>query len=131
MTTTMPPLPTLNIGDRLIITEHSVYRRTEPLDVVVTKVGRVWVNLTTDPEKWPDRFRMRIATQDDGSQYTPRFRFWTADQMAWRERRAEQQRVINDAGIELTTRSPYRGNDDFTAALALFLTDYRIGHPAP
>lgn len=81
------PRPTadVKIGDE--ITAWPPFRN-EPFPMWVIKVGRAWI---TAEAASPGEIRFRIDTQRDADQ---RFRFKTAEQIAYDERLTEARRVL-------------------------------------
>lgn len=80
----------------------------------VTKVARVWVTIesTEDSRYRPAVWRMRLDTQDEGTQYSGlNASFLTMDQHAWTETRDWALTVLKDHGIDLRSNSPWRGRE--------------------
>lgn len=109
-----PELGTVKVGDTLYVTEPNC-RRPEPIEVIVTKVGRVWIEMSR-PEyanfSWPG-YRMRLDTQTTGSSTGSPTYFLTPDQLAWQERERAAVAYLKEQGLhhwELDTRGgPWRG----------------------
>jgi len=113
----MPELGPVKIGDTLYVRE--TYRRSsEPVEVVVTKVGRVWIEMDPKektPSAWPT-YRMRLDTQDGGrgGDYHSGY-FMSPAQLAWRDREYAAGEYLKKIGVGITWDGQYR---DRTVELA-------------
>lgn len=107
-----PELGTVKVGDTLYVIE-SYRRRPEPVETVVTKVGRVWIELNRPDQtdsRWP-LYRMRLDTQTTGSTTGSPTYFLTPDQLAWRDREIVAGEYLKELGIwthELKS-GPFKG----------------------
>jgi len=83
----------------------------------VTKVGRVWAELTEEKPPGvrprPRVWRMRMdRSQDEGSQYSgSNASFATMDQHAWDETAYWALAVLQENGIDIRHGSPWRGRE--------------------
>lgn len=110
----MPELGPVKVGDTLYVKEPS-RRNPEPVEVVVTKVGRVWIEMC-HPERtttrYPD-YRMRLDTQSTGSGSGYSSSFVSLVQLAWQKRERAAVDFLKEQGLhhwELDTRGgPWRG----------------------
>lgn len=88
--TERPALGTVKVGDKVTVIEAPLLyrRRTRAVPAVVTKVGRVWIEMVRedggeDGSNWP--WKMRRDTQNVGGHYSDVDRFVTAEQLAWEQ----------------------------------------------
>jgi hypothetical protein len=116
-----PELGKLEPGQRVIVRRSPNDMRGRPAEeryipAVVTKVGRVWVDLegTERRTQWSGlpTWRMRMDRQDEGTQYSgSNASFATLDQHAWDETRDWALATLRDHGIDLRHDSPWRGRE--------------------
>lgn len=107
--TARPPLGKLNPGDPVIVAKRS-YRQTRHIDATITKVGRVWVEMTAthDVRSQAETWRMRLDTQYETGGLNPRGdSFATPEQYAWDEQRAATDRYLREQGITVESGSPW------------------------
>lgn len=112
-----PELGTLTVGQQVMVRRSSSDMRGRSADqryipARVTKVARVWVTLeaTTHPHR--GIWRMRLDTQDEGTQYSGfNASFVTLDQHAWDETATWAVATLWDHGINLHSDSPWRGRE--------------------
>lgn len=84
------------------------------IPAVVTKVARVWATIegTGDSQYRPAVWRMRLDSQDEGSQYSGmNASFATLEQHAWDETASWARAVLRDNGIDIRMNSPWRGRE--------------------
>lgn len=108
-----PALGPIAVGDQVVVTDHG-YRTSVTIHCAVTKVGRIWVDLEeADPSdpKWPRRYRLRLDTQDTGSQYSTRDYFRTLDRQAWDNQARAADQYLRQQGIEFTSGSRWRSEE--------------------
>lgn len=127
-----PALGKVAVGDRLLVFPRSYSRRSGergPVEAVVSKVGRVWVELTevdstgTTPAMW--KLRMDTQRSDSGTNYNDRF--VTPEQYAWEQKISEAQHVVS--GLMIESRSLWMKDEDRLFALADFVRAYDAEHP--
>lgn len=114
-----PELGTLTPGQPVMVRRSHNDMRGRPaqdqyIPATVVKAGRVWVNLEgQEPgRRLPSQWRMRMDTQDEGTQYSgSNASFATLDQHAWDETRHWALAVLKDNGITLDHQSPWRGRE--------------------
>jgi hypothetical protein len=99
------PKITVELGQQVIMIEGSGKSQIEKRGTV-TKIGRVWIEVTRDGQTWTQRYR--LDDQTDGSNYAARARFRTLDQWAEQKRQIEAERFLREQGIEVGYRSPWR-----------------------
>lgn len=77
----------------------------------VVKIGRVWIEV--QPEGYGPGYtlRFRLDTQTNGSQIGVPARFYTLDQWAEKQRRAEATAFLHEQGISIDNRSLWRGRE--------------------
>lgn len=120
-----PALGKVAVGDRLlVIRPYNRYRDNDPIPVHVTKVGRVWVNLAADGNR---AYRMRLDTQNEGSEYSQQHRFVTPEQYAWERELSAARATLGLVKIHTDHDSPWR-YDDRLLALADFIRTYDEEH---
>lgn len=111
-----PELGPVAVGDHLLVLPRSYGRgsRPEPIDAVVTKIGRVWIDLeSTAPRPVNARaqtWRMRLDTQSDAGpkeqqQYATTY--VTAEQYAWSQRNAAVEAYLREVKVRLDYESPW------------------------
>lgn len=114
-----PALGKLEPGQDVVVIRspnESIRHRPEDrrIPTKVIKVARVWVELgdPSAPEWSVSRWRMRLDTQDEGSDYPGNnARFLTVEQNAWEETRDWARGVLQENGIDLRGSSPWRGRE--------------------
>jgi|SRR4051812_26355028 hypothetical protein len=96
-----PPLGKVAVGDRLIVIPASYNNRIkqEPVEAVVVKVARIWVEL--DEVEGPRSWRLRLDTQHDGGNGNYHDRFLTTEQHAWGQREQAVHDYLSEAGVSL------------------------------
>lgn len=109
-----PELGPLKAGDKVFVI-HSDTRRSTVTEHVVSKVGRVWVHLEREDQ------RFRLSGQKGESQYGYGAYFATPEQREYDQRIARAHRTLRDHGIELRWDSPWAEEDAALMALATFL----------
>jgi hypothetical protein len=103
-----PELGPVKVGDRLLVIPAGYGRGPrEPVPCAVTKVGRVWVELTEVTDSRPRSWKLRLGTQDAGSGYSNRDRFVTPEQYAWEQRDSAVHQYLVDVGIRPDRDSPW------------------------
>jgi hypothetical protein len=126
-TTTRPELGKLEAGQKVMVRRSSNdMRGRDPearyIPAVVTKVGRVWVDLSRSDlagsaighRTW----RMRMDRQDEATQYSgSNDSFATLDQHAWDEAQRWAHGVLEEHGIRLESSSRWRGQETVLADL--------------
>lgn len=110
-------------GDRLLVIQSSMSRygaEKQPVEAEVTKVGRVWVELTeiNQVRSMARTWRMRMDTQrtDNGTNYNDRF--VTAEQYAYEQRMKAVNDCLKDAGIRIEWSAAVAKDDELLIALA-------------
>lgn len=82
------------------------------IPAVVVKAARVWVDLERLGTGWPQSWRMRRDTQDEGTQYSgSNASFATMEQHAWDETQIWARGVLEENGIRLDHRSRWDGRE--------------------
>jgi hypothetical protein len=106
-----PPLGKVAVGDRLIVIPATYSNRIkkEPAEAVVTKVGRVWVDL--DEANGPRSWHLRLDTQHDGSQSNYHDRFLTHEQQQWEQRQTAVHAYLREQRVTIEHRSPWQDED--------------------
>lgn len=96
-----PELGPVKVGDTLYVIQPGRRRDRAYVEVVVTKVGRLWIDMDTPGStSTRARYRMRLDTQHTGSTYgTGGARFVSPDQRAWQEREDAARSFLEEAGI--------------------------------
>lgn len=132
-----PALGPVNVGDHLLVIPAPDHRtKPDPIDAVVTKKGRAWIELDrTDAEQYTNRsapYRLRLDTQRDVTGYGHGYshRFVTAEQYAYEQRIHEAWQALTDAGINPTSGSLWRTDEDRFLALGDFIRQYDADTPA-
>lgn len=112
---TKPELGTVKVGDTLYVIKSDRRRGPKPIETVVTKVGRVWIEMNQPgrtSSQYPD-YRMRLDTQSDARGYGSPDIFLTPDQLAWQERERAAVVYLREQGLyrwELDSRGgPWQG----------------------
>jgi hypothetical protein len=107
-----PELGTVSVGDRLLVIPARYGRTpTEPIEVTVTKVARIWIDMAaTDKSAWP-RYRLRRDTQHDGGESNYRTRFVTREQYAWEQRLRQVNEYLREAGVDLAWNKPWNTDE--------------------
>jgi hypothetical protein len=78
------------------------------IPAVVTKVGRVWVDIACEDDYSPRQWRMRMDTQSEQSGYTGRDgSFLTMEQYEWEKDHDWAISVIKSHGLEVNRLSPW------------------------
>jgi hypothetical protein len=117
-----PALGTLKVGDPVLLIEPSYRRSTDDryIPATVVKIARVWVAIQPEPNEGYARAerRMRLDTQDDGSNSNYRERFVTPEQRAYDERMTAARQTLTNVGIRFDYHSPFWRDDAATLALA-------------
>lgn len=114
---TRPELGELTPGQPVMVRRSpNDMRGRKPEDryipAVVVKAARVWVDLEGTEEIWKRTWRMRRDTQDEGTQYSvSNARFLTLEQHAWQETRDWALAVLQEHGLTVESRSPWRGRE--------------------
>ena len=122
-----PALGKVTVGDELLVLRpYSKFRDNEPIPVRAVKVARVWIDLATEGNM---SFRMRLDTQNEGSQYGDQTRFVTAAQYEWEQRVGEARDVLRAAKACPDWSSHWWTDGDRTLALADFIRAYDQQHP--
>lgn len=109
-----PELGKVAVGDRLLVIPASYGRGAlDPVEVVATKAGRVWVELaaTDDVRSFARTWRMRLDTQNINSGYSSQDRFVTREQYAWEQRESAVHQYLIDIGIRPDRDSPWDSSD--------------------
>lgn len=109
-----PELGKVAVGDRLLVIPASYGRGAlDPVEAVITKAGRVWVELADadDVRSLARTWRLRLDTQDSGSGYSGRDRFVTREQYAWEQRDSAVHRYLTEVGIRPDRDSPWDGSE--------------------
>lgn len=117
-----PPLGPVKVGDRLLVIPAARNNRIkEPVEVTVTKVGRIWAEFAEvdGPRSW----RLRLDTQHDGGAGSVHDRFVTFEQRAWENRMRLVDAELFDAGIRIDHSSPWR-EEERRIALANFIRQH-------
>lgn len=120
-----PGLGPVAVGDRLLVIRTNTRINREPIETVVVKVGRAWINLeaTTGSGTW----RMRLDTQNENTGYGYNGdRFVTHAQYEWEQRAADAETALHDAKIDVY-RGPWASGDRLLA-LADFIRAYDQEH---
>lgn len=120
-----PELGKVAVGDKMLVIEHR-YRQINTHEVVVTKVGRVWIDLAAEGNR---SYRMRLDTQNDGSQYSQKNRFVTQAQYEWEQKIEAARNVLVRAKINLDWDSTWYKDKARVLALAEFIRTYDEDHP--
>jgi hypothetical protein len=127
-----PALGKVAVGDRLLVIPATYNNRMkqEPVEAVVTKVARVWVEMERSDGNGfrPTTWRLRLDTQHDGADSNYRTRFLTPEQHAWEEQTRMARVTLFDAGITLNGATPWR-DEERLLALADFVRAYDVQHP--
>lgn len=118
-TSKRPELGELTVGQPVMVRRSPNDMRGRKAEdryipATVVKVARVWVTLEGQEPGWrtPRQWRMRLDTQDEGTQYSGmNASFLTMDQHAWTETRDWARAVLKDHGITLDMRSPWCGRE--------------------
>lgn len=97
----------LTIGQPVIITYGD---RTAPSRGTVTKIGRVWCEITTTGEYRITR-KFRIDDQSDGIGIGHGIHFYTEAQWTERQLRTRATDLLRDQGIRVDYDSPWRGRE--------------------
>jgi hypothetical protein len=101
----------VELGQPVRVKDHGV-----PWEGTVTKVGRVWIEITRNGSR--TGYRFRLDTQTSGSNIGDPPRFYTLDQWAAKEARGEAMRYLQEQGITIEYRSKaWRGRETELAAL--------------
>lgn len=126
-----PELGKLAVGDQVLVFPGGFTRsEPEPVQAIVTKVSRVWVEMKRSSEEgWPKEWRLRLDTQHDGTDSNYRTRFVTQEQYAWEQRIREAHETLRAAKIFPEPNSLWYGNEDRFLALADFVRTYDQQHP--
>ena len=122
----------LTVGERLIvIPAPNRYHPKMSVEVVVTKVGRVWVDLreASNTVSQAKTWRMRLDTQDQGHGGHHQDRFATWEQLDWEQRAEAARKALFDAGITVDWQSLWNQDEDRFLALAAFVAAYDAEHP--
>lgn len=138
-TTKRPELGELKLGQKVMVRRSANDmrgRKSEDryIPAVVTKVGRVWVDLARAdlPEKalGYGTWRMRMDTQCEGSQFSgSNDSFATLDQHDWDQTQAWAREVLTEQGLRILDRnSPWYGRE---VDLAQLLVSLPAENPAP
>ncbi len=101
-----PELGRVIVGDRLLVIPATYGRGTrEPVEALVIKAGRVWIDLEeiNQAPSFRRKWRLRLDTQDSGSGD----RFVTAEQYAWEQRIHAANAYLNEVGIRPDRGSPW------------------------
>ena len=89
--------------------------KTAAVSGTVTKIGRVWIEVT--PDGWGRALRFRLDDQTDGSRVGVSPHFYTLEQWAEKQRRDEAGKFLREQGISVDFGSPWRGRETELAAL--------------
>lgn len=105
-----PELGTLKAGDRVYIQPSMNSRRRagvmEYREAEVVKVARVWVTMRSLIMGWPQEYRMRLDTQDEGTEsFGSNASFVTPEQREWDEAREFGLAYLREQGISLERSS--------------------------
>jgi hypothetical protein len=122
----------IKVGTRLVVEPcQSFSRKPVPaVEVVVTKAARVWLEMTKEGEEpnFGNTWRMRRDTQDSGdrrySQHNSHF--FTPEQFAKRQQVQACGKILREAGLEFSNRSPLRNDEQFRIDLAGWLEARRL-----
>lgn len=109
-----PELGKVAVGDQLLVIPAAYGRtRSEPVEAVVTKAARVWIDLRDiyDVRSQARAWRMRLDTQNVGSQYSQQDRFVTADQYAWEQRNTAANAYLREIDLIPGYKSPWYSED--------------------
>lgn len=110
-----PELGKVVVGDELIVIRpFNRYRAdNDPIPVVVTKVGRVWIELAevNQVRSMRSTWRMRLNTQNTGGQHSQRDRFVTAEQYAWEQRNTAANAYLREIDLMPGYKSPWYAED--------------------
>ena len=115
-----PELGKVAVGDHLLVLRSSHGRgpRPDPIDTVVTKTGRVWIELEETAARpvnvGPRIWRMRLDTQSEAGpreQQQYAISYVTAEQHAWRQRVAAVDAYLREVKVRLDHDSPWNDAD--------------------
>lgn len=129
-----PDLGPIAVGDPVIVVKRRYGGNRDDalfINAVVTKVGRVWVEMAEKDQvrSMAQTWRLRKDTQDDGTGVGWPTRFVTPEQNAWDDRVHAAWKALIEAGINPTGSSLWRTDEDRFLALADFLRAYNAEHP--
>ena len=129
------PKPTLGpvaVGDRLLVIGRTYTGHDkDPIEATATKIGRAWITLTETSQvrSMARTWRMRLDTQDDGTDGNYLDTFRTPEQHAWQVRTDTARRDLFDAGIMPSGGSPWGTDETRLLVLADFIRAYDTEHP--
>jgi hypothetical protein len=90
------------IGQIVIVVDG--YGRPTTTRGVISKIGRVWIDVTQPGDGWT-RWHFRLDSQTDGPDRGSRPRFYTLDQWAERETQMAAAKYLREQGITIEHRS--------------------------
>jgi hypothetical protein len=112
-----PELGKLTAGQEVIVRRSpNDMRRRKPeeryIPATVTKVGRVWAEMTPVQGAGWHVYRMRLEDQHEGSKYPgSNATFATLEQHAWDETAIWAREVLTENGIRLERNSRWTGRE--------------------
>jgi hypothetical protein len=97
-------------GDAVLVIPTSYghrQARQEPIPAMIVKAARVWLTIAVE-KPYPREWRMRRETQreETGTNYSDRF--VTAEQYEAEQRAVRDLRFLNEQGVVIGPRSPWR-----------------------
>lgn len=114
-----PKLGPITKGDKVFIRRRT-NRQVTTTPAMVTKVGRVWITLETQPDGRGERFRLDTQKSEHTFGYTDQF--VTADQLAYDLKTIRANEFLREQGIEVRRESRWYGSNG-AIALAEILRD--------
>lgn len=99
----------LQVGQTVMVIDGMGRANTPAIRGEVAKIGRVWVTVHKEGQRFG--WRLRRDDQTDGSGFSHRARFYTLDQWAERLREVSAGEYLRDQGITLTLGSSWRGRE--------------------
>lgn len=96
-------------GDKGFIYDRGL-SRTRRRPATVVEVARVWMVVEADDGSFPPKFRIRMSTQDDGSQTSYGAHFLTIEQDAIRQADHEATAFLREQGIRVDWSTAARWN---------------------
>lgn len=122
----VPTSEPVKVGDLLVVEPCNFTRGPiEPVEVMVTKAARVWLEMTKVGEEpnYGNTWRMRRDTQNSGNTKYSQHNsyFFTPEQFAKRQQAQVCRRILREHGIEIGVRSKHRNDESFLLDLASWL----------
>lgn len=97
-----------SVGDKGFIYDRALSRKVRRRAATVVEIARAWMVVEVDDGSFPPKLRIRMSTQDDGSQSMYGAHFLTVEQDAIRQADREASAFLAEQGIRVDWSTPDR-----------------------